>query len=68
METSSSPQVPAIVPLMTVERFAELSGLSPDTVRGQLQQGNLPIFKIGRRRLVNVALLTAECLGAEDWA
>ncbi|WP_240724827.1 helix-turn-helix domain-containing protein [Onishia niordana] len=68
METSNTPQVPATVPVMTIERFAELTGLSPDTIRRQLQQGNLPIAKIGRRRLVNVALLTAECLISEDWA
>ncbi|XKE46030.1 DNA-binding protein [Halomonas organivorans] len=68
METSNAPQVPASVPVMTIERFAELSGLTPDTVRGQLQQGNLPLIKVGRRRLVNVAMLTAECLNAEDWA
>ncbi|WP_431025031.1 DNA-binding protein [Halomonas sp. H5] len=69
METSTAPQVPApTVPVMTIERFAELSGLTPDTVRGQLHQGNLPLIKIGRRRLVNVALLTAECINAEDWS
>ena len=37
METSNTPQVPATVPLMTIERFAEPSGLTPDTIRGQLQ-------------------------------
>lgn len=68
METSNAPQVPATVPLMTIERFSELSGLTPDTIRGQLQQGNLPLIKVGRRRLVNVALLTAECLSREDWS
>ncbi|WP_240407705.1 MULTISPECIES: DNA-binding protein [unclassified Halomonas] len=68
METSNAPQVPAIVPVMTLERFSELSGLTVDTVRGQIQQGNLPFIKVGRRRLVNVALLTAECLHSEDWA
>ncbi|WP_244179785.1 DNA-binding protein [Salinicola salarius] len=68
MEKNSAPQVPANVPVMTIERFSELSGLSFDTIKGQLQQGNLPLFKIGRRRMVNVALLTAECLQSEDWA
>ncbi|MCH4564364.1 DNA-binding protein [Halomonas sp. EGI 63088] len=68
METSNAPQVPASVPVMTVERFSELSGLTADTIRGQIQQGNLPFIKVGRRRLVNVALLTAECMNAEDWS
>ena len=68
METINTPHVSAPqVPIMTIERFSELSGLSPDTVRGQMNQGNLPIIKVGRRRLVNVALFTAECLQSEDW-
>ncbi|EPC02368.1 hypothetical protein L861_15135 [Litchfieldella anticariensis FP35 = DSM 16096] len=53
---------------MTIERFSELTGLSPDTIRGQLQQGNLPLYKVGRRRMVNVALLTTECLNGEELA
>lgn len=68
METSNSPHVPAPqVPVMTVERFSELSGLTPDTVHGQLNQGNLPLIKVGRRRLINVALFTIECLQAKYW-
>ncbi|WIX31596.1 DNA-binding protein [Salinicola sp. JS01] len=68
MEKNNAPQVPATVPVMTIERFSELSGLSHDVIKGQLQLGNLPLFKIGRRRMVNVALLNAECLQAEDWS
>ncbi|SIN61958.1 hypothetical protein SAMN05878249_0840 [Vreelandella aquamarina] len=46
METSTTPHVPAPqVPVMTIERFSELTGLTPDTIRGQLNQGNLPIIK-----------------------
>ncbi|MCE3026395.1 DNA-binding protein [Salinicola sp. DM10] len=68
MEKSNAPQVPATVPVMTIERFSELSGMSYSAVKGQLQLGNLPLFKVGRRRMVNVALLNAECLQAEDWS
>ena len=69
METSNTPHVSAPqVPVMTIERFSELTGLTADTVRGQMNQGNLPIIKVGRRRLVNVALFTAECLQSEDWS
>ncbi|MDN3554619.1 DNA-binding protein [Halomonas maura] len=68
METSNAPQVPACVPVMTIERFALLNGLPPDTVGGQLQQGHLPLIKVGRRRLVDVAMLTAECMNEERWA
>ncbi|WP_232825319.1 DNA-binding protein [Salinicola sp. RZ23] len=68
MEKNDAPQVPATVPVMTIERFSELSGLSYDAIKGQLQLGNLPLFKIGRRRMVNVALLNAECLQADNWS
>lgn len=67
MEKNNAPQPHAPVPVMTDERFAELSGLSPDTVRGQLQQGNLPIYHIGRRRMVNVAPLVTECMQGEEF-
>lgn len=67
MKASEMPHVPAPqVPVMTIERFSELTGLTHDTVRGQLNQGNLPIIKVGRRRLVNVALFTVECLHLEN--
>lgn len=68
MEKNNAPQVPATVPVMTIERFSELTGMSYSAIKGQLQLGNRPLFKIGRRRMVNIALLTAECLQSEDWA
>ncbi|WP_445619174.1 DNA-binding protein [Kushneria sp. Sum13] len=55
------------VPLMTQERFSQLSGLSEESIRGMIHKGHLPSMKVGRRRLVNVALLSAQCLDAEDW-
>lgn len=50
------------VPVMEVCRFAELVGVSPDVVRGWIDKGHIPTTKIGRYRLVNIALLTKEAL------
>ena len=58
---ASSSAVPS-VPLMAVERFAELVGVTPDVVRGWVDRGYLPTQKIGRYRLINIAVLTREAL------
>lgn len=50
-------------PVVSKERFAEISGLEVGVVRGMLDRGYLPNVKIGRHRLVNVAALQACCLG-----
>lgn len=54
------------VPVMAAERFAELVGVSPDVVRGWMDKGYIPTTKIGRWRLVNIALLTQESLTAGE--
>lgn len=46
-------QVPAITQL----RYAELTGLTIDVVRGQVSRGHLPTLKQGRYRLVNIFVL-----------
>ena len=61
------PGLPALalliaVPVMTKERFAELVGVEVGVVRGMLDRGYLPAIKLGRHRLVNVALLQKQCL------
>ncbi len=66
METPKAQQVPAPVPLMTKERFADLSGLSVDTVEGHIRRGYLPTRKIGKRLLINLALLQVECLDDDE--
>lgn len=50
------------VPVMAMDRFAELVGVSPGVVQGWVERGYLPTTKIGRYRLVNIALLTREAL------
>ena len=55
-------------PVMTQERFSQLSGLTEGQVRGQIEKGHLPSLKIGRVRLVNIAALSQEALEQEDWS
>ena len=50
--------VSLLSPVMTKELFSEKTGLRPDQVRGQGQRRNLPMMKIGKFNLVNVARLT----------
>lgn len=52
-------------PLVTKRLFSQLSGLSEETIRGMIERGYLPTTKIGKHRLVNLALLTKDALEAE---
>lgn len=54
-------------PVMTQERFAQLSGLTEGQVRGMIEKGHLPSIKIGKPRLVNVVALSQEALEKEDF-
>lgn len=45
-------------PIMTRERFASLTGLSEDTVRGMMDRRQIKVIKFGRRILVNLAAMT----------
>lgn len=47
---------------MTQARYAELIGLTPDTVRGMVDRGQLPTVKRGRHRFINLEAVRAENL------
>lgn len=49
-------QLPA-VPVMSRSKFADLVGVSINTVTGWINRGYLPVIRIGKYRLVNLALL-----------
>ncbi len=51
--------------LMTRERFAQLSGLGEDVVRGMINRGQLPTVKLGRYRMINLEALRRMCRDAE---
>lgn len=60
MDRSDTPAIH--FPVVTKERFAELSGLEVGMVRGMMDRGYLPTVKIGRHRLVNLAELRDRCI------
>ena len=47
-------------PLLTREQFGSYIGTTSDTVRGWIQTHTIPTAKIGRQRLVNLALLAED--------
>jgi len=49
------------VPVITGDKYAQLTGLTNDTVRGQMDKGVLPTIKIGRRRMINLVALKKMC-------
>ena len=47
---------------MTAEKYAEAVGIEIGVVKGWIQRGYIPTKKIGKRRLVNIALITKDHL------
>lgn len=66
-EQAEKPQINqgAVGPIITKERFSAVSGLRVDQVRGMMANGYLPTLKVGKHRMINMALLTQECLQEE---
>lgn len=62
MESEQKVSIPFSAPVVTKARFSELSGLSEEILRGMIERGHLPTLKVGKHRMINVALLTKECL------
>lgn len=52
-------------PLVTKKLFSQMSGLTEETVRGMIERGHLPTVKVGKHRMVNVALIAKEALESE---
>lgn len=51
-------------PVMEKRQFAAVTGLTFDTVEGMIQRGYLPCIRIGKRALINIALLQQRCVEA----
>ncbi|NRD81441.1 DNA-binding protein [Burkholderia ambifaria] len=47
---------------MDRRRFAQAVGVTAETVEGWIARRELPMVKIGRRNLVNVAAIHRRCL------
>lgn len=54
-------------PVMTHDRYAQLTGLTEGQVRGQVEKGHLPPLNIGRVRMINIAGLSQQALDKEGW-
>ena|SRR3712207_2753588 len=55
-------QLAPISPLITREKFAEAVGMSKDWVDDRVNDGSLPVVKVGRSKLINVALYWKQAL------
>lgn len=54
-----------IVPVMSRTLFAQLVGVTEDTVTGWINRGYVPVVEVGRYRLINLALLNKMALEKE---
>ncbi|MBU3545485.1 hypothetical protein ICN49_11195 [Polynucleobacter sp. MWH-Mekk-B1] len=43
--------------IVTAEKYAEMVGLPIGVVRGQLDRRQLPVYKVGKRRFINLLQL-----------
>jgi excisionase family DNA binding protein len=57
-----TPNNQPVSPIVTIDKFSDLSGLTIDTIRALISRGRLPTMKVGRRRMINVALIEKEAL------
>lgn len=48
---------------MSAEKYAELVGLPIGVVRGQLDRRQLPVYKVGKRRFINLVQLRIDLAG-----
>lgn len=55
----------AFCPVMDRRQFAAVTGLTFDTVEAMIARGYLPCIRIGKRSLVNLALLQQRCIEAD---
>lgn len=62
METLANISRQVNVPVMEKSKFAELVGVDVGVVNGWIDKGYIPSMKLGKHRLVNIALLAEECM------
>lgn len=66
METPRHTARQVNIPVMEKGKFADLIGVDVGVVNGWIEKGYLPSLKLGKHRLVNVALLAEKCLAQAD--
>lgn len=52
----------AFCPVMDRRQFAAVTGLTLDTVEAMIARGYIPCIRIGKRSLVNIAMLQQRCM------
>lgn len=65
MDTPIDPSQLPNIPVMSRKRFADLVGVSEDVVAGWINRGYIPVFEIGKYRLINLALVQKMALEQE---
>lgn len=53
-------------PVMTKERFAEVTGVDSGVLRGWIEKDLIPTVRIGRHRLINLAMFQRVLL-EDEW-
>ena len=53
-------------PIVTIEKFSDISGLTVGSIRALIGRGILPTIKVGKRRMINVALIEKEALSQKQ--
>lgn len=54
IDQNSIVNLSVISPVLSQEQFANFTGVTPDTVRGWVENHTLPTIKLGRQRFINV--------------
>jgi hypothetical protein len=56
------------LPMISREQFAKLTGIPEGVVQGWVMRGYLPVYEIGKYRLINLALLNHMAMQKAPWA
>jgi len=62
MEQAQETPLQPFTPVMSKDRFAELSGIPFGVIEGWIMRGYLPTLLIGKHRVINMVQLQQTCL------
>lgn len=65
--THEPPANALALPLISRERFAELSGVPDGVLKGWINKGYIPTYSVGKYCLINLALLNQMALQKAPW-
>lgn len=71
MQTTTLPaierlQEDVLLPILSSRRFADLVGLPLGVIEAQMDRRILPVFRLGKRRMVNLEALRAQAIKAAE--